>query len=81
MRDHAEEKLQKIKEFQPTSIELLLKESDGEHTNKNASIKIHISGQEIFAEDTTTNFETSINKVVSKARKQIIKVRDKKRVV
>ena len=79
LQEHAKEKLEKLKELQPLSIELLLKESDGEHTNKKAEILVKVKGHEMFAEYVSETFEHSINKVISKARKQLIKFKDKKK--
>lgn len=78
LQTHAEEKIKKVTELSPLSVELLLKESDGEHNNKKAEINVKIKGHDFFAESTSDTFENSINKVVSKARKQMLKVKDKK---
>ena len=79
LQEHAEEKLQKIKDLQPLSIELLLKESESEYGDKKAEILVKIKGHEIYAEYNSHKFEGSINKVVSKARKQLIRLKDKKK--
>lgn len=78
LQEHAEEKIKKITELNPLSVQLLLKESDGEQNNKKAEINVRIKGNEFYAENISDTFENSINKVVSKARKQMLKVKDKK---
>ena len=78
LQDHAEEKIKKITELHPLTVELLLKESDGEFTNKKSEIRVKIKGHEFFAENVSDTFENSINKVISKVRKQMLKTKDKK---
>lgn len=78
LHQFAENKLKKILNFNPISVHLLLKESDGKYNNKKAEINVKIGNSDFYAENISDTFENSINGVISKVKKQIIKSKEKK---
>jgi len=79
LKEHANEKLEKLKDFLPTSVRLLLKKENCDNNNKKAELVVKLPGFEFFAESSTNSFEKSITKVINKVKKQIIKAKEKKK--
>jgi len=47
--------------------------------NKDASIRLHLSGTELFVQEVADTFEEAINKCVSKLERQVVKHKEKQR--
>ena len=79
LKEYANEKLEKLNDFQPTNVRLLLKKENCDDKNKKAELVVKLPGYEFFAESSTNSFESSITKVINKIKKQIIKAKEKKK--
>ena len=47
--------------------------------NKDASIRLHLSGTELFAQEIADSFEEAIDKCVEKLERQVMKHKEKQR--
>jgi putative sigma-54 modulation protein len=47
--------------------------------NKDVSIRLHLSGTEVFAQEVANTFEEAIDKCVNKLERQIVKYKEKQR--
>jgi len=47
--------------------------------NKDASVKLHLSGTEFFAQEVADTFEEAIDKCVAKLERQVVKHKEKQR--
>lgn len=74
LEEFAEEKIKKITELEPLSINLNLKDENlPNKKDKKAELIVKIKGSELFAESMSDNFQKSIKSVVTKMRKQMLK--------
>jgi len=82
LEDFIQKKVAKLDKFHDgiLSAEVVLKVVKPETANnKNASLKISVSGQEFFAEKTSDSFEESIAGSIDAVEKQIAKFKEKQR--
>ena len=82
LEDFIQKKVAKLDKYHDAilSTEVVLKVVKPETANnKNASIKLSVSGQEFFVEKTSNTFEESIADGVEAIEKQIIKFKEKQR--
>jgi len=77
LKEHSENKIDSLSIFEPISTDLLLKLENSDNENKKAELDVKLKGHTFFAEHTSESFEKSINKVVSKVRKQMVKHKEK----
>jgi putative sigma-54 modulation protein len=47
--------------------------------NKDASIRLHLSGTELFAQEVADTFEEAVDKCVDKLERQVVKYKEKQR--
>ena len=82
LEDFIQKKVSKLDKYHDgiLSTEVVLKVVKPETANnKNAAIKVNVSGQEFFAEKTSNTFEESIVEGVEAIEKQIVKFKEKQR--
>ena len=82
LEDFIQKKVSKLDKYHDgiLSTEVVLKVVKPETANnKNAAIKVNVSGQEFFAEKTSNTFEEAIVDGVEAIEKQIVKFKEKQR--
>lgn len=79
--DFAEAKISKLLEKNDSVISAditLVYEKSDKLQNKEAEIKLKMSGNELFSKKKTNSFEESIDTAIEALRKQVAKVKEKK---
>lgn len=82
LEDFVQKKVAKLDRFHDgiLSTEVVLKVIKPETANnKNASLKVSVSGQDFFAEKLSDSFEESVAEAVEAIEKQIVKFKEKQR--
>ena len=82
LEDFIQKKVAKLDKFHDgiLSAEVVLKVVKPETANnKNASLKVSVSGQDFFAEKLSDSFEESVVETVEAVEKQIVKFKEKQR--
>ena len=82
LEDFIQKKVSKLDKYHDgiLSAEVVLKVVKPETSNnKNALIKLSVSGQEFFAEKTSNTFEEAVADGVEAIEKQIVKFKEKQR--
>jgi len=82
LEDFIQKKVAKLEKYHDGILlaEVILKVVKPETANnKNASLKVGVSGQEFFAEKTSDSFEESIADTVEAIEKQLVKFKEKQR--
>lgn len=82
-KDHlvkfAEERVKKLERFYENiqKVEVFLRLKSDAVTNKEAGIRIHVPGTELYASKSSETFEEAVDVVFDALRKQLIKYKDK----
>ena len=82
LEDFIQKKVSKLDKYHDgiLSTEVTLKIVKPETANnKDASIKVAVSGQDFFAEKVSDSFEESISEIVEAIEKQLVKFKEKQR--
>ncbi len=82
LEDFIQKKVSKLDKYHDgiLSVEVVLKVVKPETANnKNASLKVSVSGQDFFAEKISDSFEESIAETTEAVEKQIVKFKEKQR--
>jgi len=82
LEDFIQKKVSRLSKFNDDvlSADVTLKVVKPEtNDNKDASIRLRLSGAELFAQETANTFEEAIDKCVNKLERQVVKYKEKQR--
>ena len=64
-------------QIEKANVTLKAEKDSGGRENKNVEIRLHVPGNDLFAQDNGGTFEAAVDSVCQKLKKQIIKTKDK----
>jgi len=82
LEDFIQKKVNRLSKFNDDVIlaDVTLKVVKPEsNDNKDASIRLHLSGTEIFVQEVADTFEEAVDKCVAKLERQVVKHKEKQR--